>query len=697
MDYNFDAIVIWAGSGGLTTAIWLVGAGKKVALIEAGRIGWDCTNFGCVPSKAFIDVAKSWEYTWTKLALEEVRKRRDVFRNHESPKWIEDMWITFFAGKWSFKDKNTIIISSPFENKGSTWNEIEGEGFWKEEITAKNIIISTGSHGNSYPIEGLEKKDILTNEEIFEIDEDIKDLVVVGGWYIGCELAESFANLWVNVTLIQRNTRLIPREEEESSEVIEKIFKDKWMEVLTNTVIQKADWKKLIIEDRATKKLREVPFSKILVALWRSANVSNLDLENAWIMYSKKWISVDKFNRTKAKNIFAIGDCVEANPMFTHWANNEWRGVVRNILVPFWKSSVRKAVLPATLYTNVEVSRVGKTQEELMKIYVEEDIVSKKIYFDQNDRSKVTQDEVWFIKINFKRISGKILWATIVWTKAWDMLPILVSAMQNNISAYKLSNLVYSYPTKAELIKRVADQFVVWTISNIKWEIKYFLKDNILQIVTGILWLSMIAWFFYTKSKLGLSNLEVAKEIYNFVESNAFWWPLIYICLYAIRPIVMFPATFMTFMSGALFGVWGWFLFTMIWENLSANFAYFLWRIFGKKLIKPESSWIFASLQERLSWNSFMPVLMTRLLFFPFDLVNYASWILRVRWRWFFLWTLIWIIPWALLVIIAWASVENASEFDLSQISINTNMLLISGAIFIASLWLAKFLKKKGL
>ena len=521
--------------------------------------------------------------------------------------------------------------------------------------------------------------------------------MVVWGWYIGCELAESFANLWVKVTLIQRNTRLIPQEETEASEIIEKVFTDKWIEVLTNTVIQKAEWDTLIIEDRDTKKTRKIPFSKILTALWRTANVDKLDLENANIEFTKKWVIVDKFNRTKAKNVFAIGDCVEWNPMFTHWANNEWRWVVRNILVPFWKSSVRSAALPATLYTNIEVSRVGKTQDELAKLYVEEDIISKKIYFDQNDRSKVTNDEIWFIKINFKRISGKILWATIVWTKAWDMLPILVSAMQNNISAYKLSALVYSYPTKAELIKRVADQFVVWTLSNIKWEVKYFLKDNILQIVTGILWLSMLAWFFYAKSKFWLTNLWVAKEIYGFVQDNKFWWPVIYIMLYAIRPVVMFPATFMTFMSGALFGVGWWFVFTMVWENLSANFAYLLWKIFGKKLIKPESSWIFASFKEKLSWDSFVPVLMTRLLFFPFDLVNYASWVLRVKWKWFFFWTLVWIIPGALMVIIAWASVENAAEFDLSQISINTNMLIISWLIFVASLGLAKFLKKKGM
>jgi uncharacterized membrane protein YdjX (TVP38/TMEM64 family) len=241
----------------------------------------------------------------------------------------------------------------------------------------------------------------------------------------------------------------------------------------------------------------------------------------------------------------------------------------------------------------------------------------------------------------------------------------------------------------------VADQFVVWTISNIKSEAKYFLKDNLLQIITATIWLSLIYFYFHYKNIYNLTNLDIAKWIYNFV-STSFWWPVIYIVLYAIRPIIFFPATFMTFMSWALFWVWGWFIFTMIWENLSANFAYLLWRIFGKKLIKPESTGLIVDLKEKVSENAFISILMTRLLFFPFDIVNYISWILKVKWRWFFLWTVIGIIPWALIFIIAWASVENASDFDFSTISFDTNMLLIAGWLFIASLILAKYLKKKG-
>lgn len=687
--FDYDVIVIGAGSGWLTVSIWLSWAGKKVALVEKWLIGWDCTNTWCVPSKAFIDIAKKnfdrKENKNIKDILKEVRWRRQIIQDEETPEKIEKYWMKVIQWLWKITWKNEVEVN---------WNK----------ITAKNIVIATGSHWKVYDVEWIAKKEILTNENVFELEEDVKELVVMWGWYIGCELAEAFSNSWVNVTIIQRNARLIPREEKESSHLLRKIFEEKWIKVLTDTTVEKVEWNEIIVKDKVTKVETKLKFDKILQALWRWANVSNLWLEEIGIcpLLDKgelegvcKWIKVDKYNRTNIKNIFAIWDCVEGNPMFTHWANNEWRWVVRNIIFPFIKSSTRKAVLPATLYTNIEVSRVWKTEEELLNHYNSEDIVSKIIRFEENDRSVLTDDKVGFIKINFKRVTWKILWATIVWLKAWDMLPILTSAMQNNISAYKLSALVYSYPTKAELIKRVADSFVVGTVSNIKWEIKYFLKDNILQIITGIIWLSIIYLYFHYKKVYDVSNLEIAQMIYTFV-STSFWWPVIYIVLYTIRPIIFFPATFMTFMSWALFWVWGWFLFTMIWENLSANFAYLLGRIFGKKLIKPESSWLIIDLKEKVSENAFISILMTRLLFFPFDIVNYISWILKVKWRGFFLWTVIWIIPGALIFIIAWASVENASEFDFSKISFDWSMLLMAGWLFVFSLVLAKYLKKKG-
>jgi len=676
-NFDYDVIVIWSGSGGLTVSIWLASAGKRVALVEKWLLWWDCTNTWCVPSKAFIDIAKSWKHKDIKTILEKVRMRRKVIQDEETIEKIESYGMKIFKWFASFEDKNTVLIDD------------------KDKITAKNIVISTGSSARTFPIEGIDKKEILTNENVFEIKENIKDLVVMWWWYIWCELAESFANAWVNVTIIQRNTKLIPREEEESSILIRKIFEDKGIKVFTDTTIEKVEWNKIIAVDKITKEKIEIKFDKILQALWRWANVWNLWLEKININFSNRGIKVNKYNQTNIKNIFAIWDCVEWNPMFTHWANNEGRWVIRNIIIPFIKSSTRNAILPATLYTNIEVSRVWKTEEELLKYYTEDDFITKIIYFDTNDRSILTEDTLWFIKINFKRISWKILWATIVWNRAGEMLPILTNAMQNNISAYKIAKIIYSYPTKSELIKKVCDSFVIWTLSNIKLEMKYFIKNNAPQIVTWVIWLLIAFFYFYFKNLYNLSNLEIAKIIYSFV-STSFWWPILYITLYAFRPLIFFPATFMSFMSWAIFWIVGGLFFTIIWENLAANLAYLIGKIFWKNIIKPESSWLLIDFKNKVNDNAFLSILTTRLLFLPFDLINYISWVLKIKWRGFFLWTLIWTIPGSLIFVLAWSSVENVWSFDFSKISIDFKTMVISVILFVASLGLAKILKKKG-
>jgi len=679
--FNYDAIVIWAWSGGLTVSIWLAAAGKKVALIEKWLIGWDCTNYWCVPSKALIDIAKSGQYDNVKDALEEVRTRRKAIQDEETPEETEKYGMKVIQGTATLKDKNTILVGG-------------------KKITASNIVIATGSHAIVYPIEGLKEEDLLTNETIFEQEEDIKNLVVVWGGYIWCELAESFANLGVKVTLVQRNERLIPREEFEASEVLTKVFHEKWIEVLTNSEVVRVDGKTLIVRDKDLQQEKKIEFDKVVVALGRAPNVDGVDLDKVWIQYDKKWIAVDKYSRTNIKNIYALWDCVKWNPQFTHWANNEWRGIVRNILVPFLKSNFRKAVLPATLYTNIEVARVGQTKRELLSHYNDEDIVTKTIHFHENDRSKLTHDEVWFIKINFKRLTGRVLGATIVGTRAWDMLPILVSAMQNRISAYKLASLVYPYPTKAELIKRVADRFVVSTITNVKWELKYFFKENSLQIVTGLIWITIVYSFFTYKAMHGLGVEQIALNIYNFIWSNMLIGPLIYITLYAIRPVVLFTATLMTVMSWALFGFWWGMAFTMVWENMSASFAYLLWRIFGKKLIgKSGGVGIVADIKSKANEAPFMTILMTRLLFFPFDLVNYVSGFLKINFKWFFLATLVWIIPWASIFILAGSAFHSSTitSFNDALKNVDITLLYLAAVLFVLSIIVAKVLKKRGL
>lgn len=693
MKYEYDVAVIGAGSGWLTVALGLAGAGKKVALIERGPIWGDCTNFGCVPSKALIDISKhnpEVGFTW---AMAEVRSRRQEIQDEETVEKIESHGLKVFTWTGSFVDDHTLKIQESKMQPHSLEKTEDAKEGWVT-ITADKIIISTGSSWVKIAIEWVEESDILTNHEIFEQTEDIKNLIIMWWGYIWSELAESISALGTQVHLVQRNDNLIPREEEESQKLLKEIFESKGIQVHTGTHVKYGKDKKLCVTD-SDQKQHHISYDKILMALWRKANIASLWLDTIWLVYEKWGIVVDSYNRTNKKHVFAIWDCVAGNPQFTHWANNEWRGVIRNILVPIHNASVRKRNLPAVLYTHKEVARVWKTEADLLRKYSREEFVTKIMYFESNDRSKVTNDTTWFVKIHFTRLTGKILWATVFWTGAGELLSMITVAMDNKISAYKLSKTVQAYPTKSELIKKVLDSYVIGTLGNIKNEIKFFLKTNILQIATALIWISLIIWFFWYKNSYDLSFEQMSLNIYNFLWGTV-WGPIFYILIYTIRPIVLFPGTFMTFMGWALFGFWYGLIYTVIAGTSSAVFAYFMWKLFWKKLLSDDGGWIIWALKKQVDSDPFMSVLFTRILFFPFDITNYACGFLKVDLKKYTLATFIGIIPGVSVFVLAGSAFFSTQITSFSEAikNVDTALLIWAAVLFIATTLFAKILKK---
>ncbi len=672
---HYDIVVIWAWAGGLTASIWLSKVWKKVALIEKWPMWGDCTNFWCVPSKALIHYWMEKPELWIKKALELVREKRQHFLDEESWEQMkEKFWIDVFAWRGTFKNKNTIIIDD------------------HTEITFKKAIISTWSHARTIEIEWIPKDKLLTNEEIFEIDTEIKNLVVVGWWYIWCELGEAFAHLWVNVTLLNRWDRLIKNEEPEASQVIHDQLVKAWVTILYNTTITRGSGKDLLLD--IDWKEHTVPYDYALLSIWRISTTKWIWLDNAWIKFSNKWIEVNKYNVTSNKNVFAVGDCVAENPKFTHWADHEARWVVRNILVPWFKKSVRNQTLPMSMYTTTEVSRIWMTKQELVKAWLDDDSVTITEYFNNDDRSFLNDEQQWFVKIHFSRIRGKILWATIVSPKAWTMLPLLTQAKDEWLSAYKIMSTVHAYPTKGRVIKKVAQGFVVETLTNFKREIWYWLKLNMFKLFALFLWTTVGLIYMRYKKTYGVSNADIWRSLYDFVTWTT-RWPLLYILIYAIRPVILFPASILTLLSWVIFWPIRWVIYTIFWENASANFAYYIWSKLWKGIIKPWSQWVFANVKERLSWNEFMSVLMLRIIPLPFDLVNYACGILQVTWKKYALWTLLWIMPWLVTFVLFWASIENIQTFNFNEISLNWSYLTLAIVLYAVSIWLAVFFKKR--
>lgn len=270
------------------------------------------------------------------------------------------------------------------------------------------------------------------------------------------------------------------------------------------------------------------------------------------------------------------------------------------------------------------------------------------------------------------------------------MISVLTLALQEKISLYRLKEMIVPYPTRSDLVKRVADKIVISTLQNIKGDLKWYIAKRIPLIVGSCVWLSIIGIFVYFKSVTGKDNLAIMKDIYALITQSA-WGPLIYIVFYAFRPLIFFPATLLTFLSGVLFGVWGGFAYTMIGENMSASVAYLTGRFFGKNIPELKKSPI-----ELDSDKAFSSILFTRLAFFPFDIVNYLAGFLRIPWIPFALATLIGIIPGALVFIIAGASVRVAGGdvFDLSMVKLDPRLLIVSGALFVVSFAFAKYLNK---
>jgi pyruvate/2-oxoglutarate dehydrogenase complex dihydrolipoamide dehydrogenase (E3) component/uncharacterized membrane protein YdjX (TVP38/TMEM64 family) len=692
MKYTHHTIVIGAWSGGLTVALGLASTGKKVLMIERGLIGWDCTNYGCVPSKTLIhadgDIAES---------LSSARHIRDEFRDEETRENFESKYPHLTIVEWSASFINTHTI------------QVSGV-----EYSAKNIVIATGSDPRIMEIEWVPVDRILTNRTIFDV-ENIEKLVIVGWGFIAIEMALAFARRDVGVTMLVRSDRLGSGVDDEFTASMRSTLESAWVDIRYNTSIEKGDEKELILKSSEQKsgflpsqewqketkyglfpasqwqeQTQSIPYSHILLALGRVANTEWLDLEKVGIKSDKWGIITDSYGRTSVKNIFALGDVVSGNRQFTHLANHEGRGIIQSLLVPFWKKKIKPTNVPSVLYDReVEFARTGLTFEEATEKYWVDSIVLDRMDFSANDRSRTESDTTGYVRIIAKRLSLQIVGAEIVGRNAWEMISILTLSIDRYVSLYKLRTIIVPYPTRSDLIKRLADRMVISTLRSIKSDVSWWIGKRIPLLIGLLIWGSLIWTFLYYKNMSGKDNLMLIKDLYNII-TGTIYGPLIYIIFYAVRPLIFFPATLLTFLSGLLFWVgWG-FVYTMIGENMSASVAYLTGRFFGTHIPELRRSPITLD-----SERTFSSILFTRFAFFPFDIVNYLSGFLRLPWLPFALATLIGIIPGALVFIIAGASIQGIEDFSLSGIRIDSSTLLASACIFIVSILFARYLKNR--
>lgn len=456
---EFHTAVIGAGSAGLTVAVGLSGFGKRVALIEKKHVGGDCTNVGCVPSKTLIHLAS--HLAEHKLSTEEilakVRERRDHLREEETT-WIKGVKnVMVFEGAATFINNTTLSLSL---------------ATGQQTITAKNIVIATGSSPVIVDIPGLPPEKILTNESLFDVTEPPKHLVILGGGIIGCEMAFAFRKLGSEVTIVQRAPKLLDRLEPEVSEVIQQRCAEVGINVYLNATAKSFDVGGLRLEQQS-KALDVANVDKVLMAIGRKPNL-NFALDKAGIQFNDKGIPTTQSARTNVPNVYAIGD-VNLNSAFTHTANAQGRRVVQKIALPFLPQG-KEAVYPSAVFTDPEIAQVGPPLTKLQEQYHPELIRTLKFDLKKTDRGYTQGLEHGFVLIHAMRLTGRVLSATIVAPPASEMISLLTLAVNRRVSLYQLANIVFPYPVLSEAIKKLSDQFVFATLPKLHQELPHFLR-----------------------------------------------------------------------------------------------------------------------------------------------------------------------------------------------------------------------------
>ncbi len=440
---SYPLVVIGAGAAGLVVAIGYAKAGKKVLLIEDGNYGGDCTNFGCIPSKTLIGLARNG-----RKDLSFVRQIVSSVRAHEEPEALNKLGVETLTAKAAFLSPHLI---EAIENSGKT-----------HQIRAKKIVIATGSSPQIPPVPGLKGTPFLTNETLFDLKQLPKSLIVLGGGPIGSELAQAFQRLGTSVHLIHRHANILTREPKAASDILLEQFKKEGMTLHLNAKLESAEYNssgfKVILDGNV------IEAEALLVATGRTPHLSELQLQNAQIAFTEKGIAVDSYGRTSQKHIFAVGDVVGA-PFFTHLAENRARAVLTTLLLsPFFKKKIGTQAIPRVTFTDPEVASIGLSEEEAVSKYGVKKIAVYVVPMTEVDRAITQGRTEGFVKIVTKRISSRILGACIVCPRAGEMLSEISLAMFSQIPLRKLAGLVHPYPTYSLAIRKAADKWLSQTI-----------------------------------------------------------------------------------------------------------------------------------------------------------------------------------------------------------------------------------------
>ncbi|HIF9242888.1 TPA: dihydrolipoyl dehydrogenase [Photobacterium damselae] len=476
--FDQNMVVIGAGSGGLVSAYIAAAVKAEVTLIEKHKMGGDCLNTGCVPSKALIraahnmaEIQRAAEFGVStgpiaidfKQVMTRVQKVISKIEPHDSIERYRSLGVNCITSE--------AIIRSPWEV------EVDGK-----IITTKNIVIATGARPLVPNIPGLQSVNYLTSDTVWSLQEQPQKLLVLGGGPIGCELAQSFARLGTKVTLVEMAPQLLIREDSDAAKLVQDSLIADGVEIklehkaMRFESIVDANGKTMgkVYLDFHNEQQVTVEFDAVLLALGRVANVQGFGLEELGITTTARGtVEVNDYLQTQYPNIYAVGDVVGPYQL-THAASHQaWYAAVNGLFGQFKRFKADYSVMPAATYTSPEVARVGLNEKEATAQGIEFDVVTYGI--DDLDRAITDGEDHGFIKVITPKGKDTILGATIVGTNAGDLLAEFTLAMRHNLGLNKILATVHPYPTMSEAVKYTAG---VWKRNNapgklLEWVAKY--------------------------------------------------------------------------------------------------------------------------------------------------------------------------------------------------------------------------------
>ncbi|OUR99098.1 pyridine nucleotide-disulfide oxidoreductase [Gammaproteobacteria bacterium 42_54_T18] len=461
--FDRNLVVIGGGAAGLVSSYIAAAVKAKVTLVEAHKMGGDCLNYGCVPSKALIKSAKvaqqmrdgekyGLESTTPTFSFKKVMARVHeiiaAVEPHDSVERYTGLGVEVLQGYAKVVDPWTVEIAL---NDGTT-----------QRLTARSIVIAAGAQPFVPPIPGFDDVGYLTSDtlwdELAKHDEAPKRMVVLGGGPIGCELAQSFARLGSSVAQIEMLPRIMIREDQEVSDLAKNALEKSGVQVLTEHKAlrceKEGDNKYIVVEHAGEEK--RVPFDVLICAVGRTARLTGYGLEDIGVSTERTVVTND-YLETIYPNIYAAGDV--AGPFqFTHTAAHQaWYAAVNSLFGNFKKFKVDYSVIPWTTFIDPEVARVGINEQEAKEQGIDYELTRYEI--DDLDRAIADSATDGFVKVLTVPGKDKILGVTIVGTHAGDLLAEFVFAMKHGMGLNKILGTIHTYPTLAEANKYAAGEW----------------------------------------------------------------------------------------------------------------------------------------------------------------------------------------------------------------------------------------------